>query len=151
MPDVARETRDHPPKRLMGYYDNCQTPLFLATNGKRPVHLIYDFSLRHYAAASQLGLEPATTRSQVRRPTTKPPRHPYHHTVWYDAVVLFVDLWNRKMKRSTKRLISCENGNKCYLQAFDSSTDVVTMSLWCLKCCSALLSLQISPLVETLT
>jgi len=46
MPDVARETRDHPPKRLMGYYDICQTPLFLATNGKRPVHLTYDFSLR---------------------------------------------------------------------------------------------------------
>ena len=48
MPDVARETRDHPPKRLMGYYDICQTPLFLGTNGKRPVHLTYDFSLRHY-------------------------------------------------------------------------------------------------------
>jgi len=51
MPDVARETRDHPPKRLMGYYDNCQTPLFLATNGKRPVHLTYDFSLRQYLSA----------------------------------------------------------------------------------------------------
>jgi len=48
MPDVARETRDHPPKRLMGYYDICQTPLFLAANGKRPVHLTYDFSLRQY-------------------------------------------------------------------------------------------------------
>jgi len=48
MPDVARETTDHPPKRLMGYYDICQTPLFLATNGKRPVHLTYDFSLRQY-------------------------------------------------------------------------------------------------------
>ena len=47
MPDVAWENRDHPPKRLMGYYDNRQTPLFLATNGKRPVHLTYDFSLRH--------------------------------------------------------------------------------------------------------
>ena len=44
MPDVARETRDHPPKRLMGYYDICQTPLFLATNGKRLVHLTYDFT-----------------------------------------------------------------------------------------------------------
>jgi len=32
----------------MGYYDICQTPLFLATNGKRPVHLTYDFSLRQY-------------------------------------------------------------------------------------------------------
>ena len=50
MPDVARETRDHPPKRLMGCYDICQTPLFLATNGKRPVHLTYDFSLRHIAS-----------------------------------------------------------------------------------------------------
>jgi len=49
MPDVARETRDLPPKRLMGYYDICQTPLFLATNDKRPVHLTYDFSLRQYA------------------------------------------------------------------------------------------------------
>ena len=29
-----------------------------------------------YAAASRPGLEPATPRSQVRRPTTKPPRHP---------------------------------------------------------------------------
>jgi len=48
MPDVARETRDLPPTRLMGYYDICQTPLFLATNGKRPVHLTYDFSLRQY-------------------------------------------------------------------------------------------------------
>ena len=46
MPDVARETRDLSPKRLMGYYDICQTPLFLAANGKRPVHLTYDFSLR---------------------------------------------------------------------------------------------------------
>ena len=27
-----------------------------------------------YAAASRPGLEPVTTRSQVRRPTTKPPR-----------------------------------------------------------------------------
>jgi len=25
----------------MGYYDICQIPLFLAANGKRPVHLIY--------------------------------------------------------------------------------------------------------------
>jgi len=50
MPDVARETRDHPPKRLMGYYDICQIPLFLATNGKRPVHLTYDFSLRQFDA-----------------------------------------------------------------------------------------------------
>jgi len=32
-----------PPKRLMGYYDNRQTPLFLATNGKRPVYLIYPY------------------------------------------------------------------------------------------------------------
>jgi len=43
MPDVARETRDHPPKRLMGYYDICQAPLFLAAKGKRLVHLIYPF------------------------------------------------------------------------------------------------------------
>jgi len=48
MPDVAQEIRDHPPKRLMGYYDICQIPLFLAANGKRPVHLTYDFSLRQY-------------------------------------------------------------------------------------------------------
>ena len=39
MPDVAWEIRDHPPKRLMGYYDIRQIPPFLAANGKRPVHL----------------------------------------------------------------------------------------------------------------
>jgi len=33
----------------LGYYDICQTPLFLAANGKRPVHLTYDFSLRQYS------------------------------------------------------------------------------------------------------
>jgi len=27
----------------MGYYDICQIPLFLAANGKRPVHLIYPY------------------------------------------------------------------------------------------------------------
>jgi len=32
----------------MGYYDICQAPLFLAANGKRLVHLTYDFSLRQY-------------------------------------------------------------------------------------------------------
>ena len=48
MPDVARETRDQSPKRLMGYYDIYQIPLFLAANGKRPVHLTYDFSLRQF-------------------------------------------------------------------------------------------------------
>jgi len=38
-----------------------------------------------YAAASRLGLEPATTRSPVRRPTTKPPRHPW----WLSVLSLF--------------------------------------------------------------
>ena len=36
----------------MGYYDICQIPLFLAANGKRPVHLMYDFSLRQYFTMS---------------------------------------------------------------------------------------------------
>ena len=37
------------------------------------------------AAASRPGLEPATLRSQVRRPTTKPPRHPSSQgsCLWY--------------------------------------------------------------------
>jgi len=48
MPDVALENRDHPPKRLMGYYDIRQIPLFLAANGKRPVHLTYPFTSHHY-------------------------------------------------------------------------------------------------------
>ena len=39
-----------------------------------------------YAAASGPGLEPATTRSQVRRPTTKPPRHPWCGLFWCIAV-----------------------------------------------------------------
>ena len=43
MPDVAWKIRDHPPKRLMGYYDIRQIPLFFAANDKRPVHLIYPF------------------------------------------------------------------------------------------------------------
>ena len=32
----------------MGYYDNRQIPLFLAANGKRPVHLTYPFAFYHY-------------------------------------------------------------------------------------------------------
>ena len=32
----------------MGYYDICQIPLFLAANGKRPVHLTYPFASHHY-------------------------------------------------------------------------------------------------------
>jgi len=73
MPDVARETRDHPPKRLMGYYDICQTPLFLAANGKRPVHLAYDFSLRQYHL-----LFPVLTRTPL--PVFIPPL-PFHFPI----------------------------------------------------------------------
>ena len=66
MPDVARETRDLPPKRLMGYYDSCQTPLFLATNGKRPVHLTYDFSLRQYSPETSSYLLVVSMIDQMR-------------------------------------------------------------------------------------
>jgi len=48
MPDVVWDIRDHPPKRLMGYYDIRQISPFLAANDKRPVHLMYPFASHHY-------------------------------------------------------------------------------------------------------
>ena len=50
-----------------------------------------------YAAASRLGLEPATTRSQVRRPTTKPPRHPAPKSLKICVIVMF-DLPSNRIK-----------------------------------------------------
>ena len=59
------------------------------------------------AAASRPGLEPATTRSQVRRPTTKSPCHPTYLLTTVQGIDIESGMWFEPYRRLELASVGC--------------------------------------------